>query len=133
MSLHASYWDYLLRLLGLMVVVNGKVYHEEVEAFTQAAKQLQRVISPNMIMTENMALEWFVSHRKRLQMVVDRRDCDSAIIQITSHLRSLPQKVEVIKAMITIALSDNDYHASEKMIIKKTIVYWNIDPSEIEQ
>lgn len=132
MSLHASYWDYLLRLLALMVVVDKKVYQEEVEAFTKAAMQLQQAISPKMIMTQKMAMDWFISHRDRLQHVVDSLDYDRELIEVIAQLRGLPEKVEVLEAMVTIALSDDYYHDKEKMIIKKTILYWNIDPAELD-
>lgn len=114
-------------------MVDSKVYQEEVEAFTDAALQLRDSISPDMMMTRKMALDWFVNHRERLQEVVDSLNYDYELIEIIGQLRGLTEKVEVLKAMQTIALSDDFYHDKEKMIIKKTVLYWNIDLKELEE
>lgn len=118
--------------MGLMIMVDKKVYQEEVEAFIKAAIQLRDAISPGMIMTPKMAKDWFIVHRERMAEVVDSLNYDYELIEIIGQLRGLPQKVEVLKAMITIALSDGFYHDKEKMIVKKTILYWNIDPEELQ-
>lgn len=118
--------------MGLMVMVDSKVYQEEVEAFTDSALQLKNSISPNMIMTRKMALDWFVTHRDQLKEIVDSLDYDRELLEIIAQLRGLPQKVDVLKAMLKIAFSDDFYHAKEKIIVKKTILYWNIDPAELE-
>lgn len=131
MALHASYWEFLLRLLGLMVMVDKKVYQEEVEAFTQAAMQLQTALSPKMMMTRKMALDWFINHRDRLKHVVDSMDYDRELMEVIGQLKDLPEKVEVIKAMINIALADDSYHGKEKMIVEKALFYWKIDPSAV--
>jgi len=131
MSVHASQWEYLLRLFGLIVMVDNKVYQEEVEAFIDAAMRLQKTVSPNMILTRHMVLEWFIGHKDRLQKVVNARDYDRELIEVIAQLRGIPNKVEILNAMIDVALSDEFYHAKEKMIVKKTVLYWNIDPAEI--
>lgn len=115
-----------------MVMVDSKVYQEEVEAFVTAAMKLQKAISPDMMMTRKMAFDWFLDHRERLQTVVDSMEYDKELIEIIAQLRGLPEKVEVLKAMLNIALSDDLYHAKEKMIVKKTILYWNIDPADLK-
>lgn len=116
-----------------MVMVDSKIYQEEVEAFEQAAIELKGAISPNMIMTRKMAHDWFITHRDQLKEIVDSLDYDRELLEIIAQLRGLPNKVDVLKAMLTIAFSDDFYHAKEKIIIKKTILYWNIDPSELEK
>lgn len=131
MSVHASQWEYLLRLFGLIVMVDNKVYQEEVEAFIDAAMRLKKTVSPNMILTRHMVLEWFIGHKDRLQNVVNARDYDRELIEVIAQLRGIPNKVEILKAMIDVALADEVYHAKEKMIVKKTILYWKIDPAEI--
>lgn len=131
--MHASYWEYLLRLMALIILVDKKVYQEEVEAFIKATMQLRDAISPNMMMTPKMAKDWFIVHRERIEEVVNSLNYDYELIEIIGHLRGLPQKTEVLKAMIAIALSDDFYHDKEKMIIKKTVLYWNIDPRELEE
>ena len=132
MTLHASYWEYLLRLMGLIIMVDKKVYQEEVEAFTKAAMQLQQELSPDMMMTRKMALDWFVNHRDRLAEVVYSLDYDRELNEVISQLHDLPEKVHVVKTIITIAMADGDYHKKEKMIMDKIVHYWKIDPSELD-
>ena len=132
MSLHPSYWNNLLRLLALMVLIDKKVYQEEVAAFTKAALQLRDSVSPGMMMTRKMTVDWFINHRERVEAVVDTLSYDDELLDIIKPLRGLPQKTEVMKAMIEIALSDGFYHDKEKMIVKKAILYWNINPADLQ-
>lgn len=133
MGLHASYWEFLLRLLGLIVMADKKVYQEETEAFTNAAVQLQKIISPEMMMTRKMALDWFIDHRDRLKEITYTQDYARELTEITTQLQGLPEKIDVIRAMITIATADDAYHVKEKVIIQKTMQHWNIDPTALDE
>jgi len=125
-------WRNLLKLLGLMVVADDKIYQEEVSMFSQAAMSLQQKISPDMIMTNKMTVDWFINYRDRLSEVVDSLDYDRAVIEIISELRGLEHKEIIIEKMIDIAKSDGAFHDKERIIIKKTILYWNIESDKFD-
>lgn len=129
--MQASNWNSLLKLLGLIVMVDGKVYHEEVDAFAKAAMKLQKMLNPDMFLSQMMIIDWFKNHREQLKAIVDSLEYDSHLIEIIKPIRGLPQKKQVLNAMISIAESDSFYHSKEHMIINKAARYWNVSVSEL--
>jgi uncharacterized tellurite resistance protein B-like protein len=125
-----SHWDHLLKLLGLIVMMDGKIYQEEVLAFSRAAKKLQETLSPELFLTDTMIKDWFVNHRAEIKAIVDSLDYDRKLLEIIGPIRTLPEKKLVLKAMVNIAKSDGSYHTKEKMIIKKAAKYWNVQLSD---
>lgn len=126
-----SHWDHLLKLLGLIVMMDGKIYQEEVLAFSRAAKKLQETLSPELFLTDTMIKDWFVNHRAEIKAIVDSLDYDRKLLEIIGPIRTLPEKKLVLKAMVNIAKSDGSYHTKEKMIIKKAAKYWNVQLSDL--
>lgn len=130
--MRALEWKYLLKLLSLIVMMDGKVYQEEMAAFVAAALKLQTRLSPEIVLTEQMIRDWFINHRDDLKEIVDSLDYDQVITSIISPIRGLPEKELVLKAMMTIAQSDGFYHAKERLIIIKTARYWNIRIEDLD-
>jgi len=126
-----SHWNHLLKLLGLIVMMDGKIYQEEVLAFSRAAKKLQETLSPELFLTDTMIKDWFVNHRAEIKAIVDSLDYDRKLLEIIGPIRTLPEKKLVLKAMVNIAKSDGSYHTKEKMIIKKAAKYWNVQLSDL--
>lgn len=130
--MQASDWKYLLKLLGLIVMIDGKVYQEEVQAFTKAATRLQETLSPDIFLSENMIVDWFKNHRAELKAIVESLEYDRHLINIIGPIRGLSQKKLVLNAMISIAESDDFYHAKEQMIINKAARYWNVPAADLK-
>lgn len=129
--MRSSEWTYLLKLLGLVVMIDGKVYQEEMSAFTKAALKLQEVLSPDIFLTRAMVLDWFLNHREELRDIVNGLEYDTHIIAIIAPIRGLNQKKAVLNAMILIAQADGFYHGKERMIINKAAKYWNVPTSDL--
>lgn len=119
-------WNSLLKLLGLIVMMDGKVYQEELQAFEESALRLQKVISPDLFLTGTMAKDWFINHRSYLSQLVHSLDYDRAILEIIAPIKTLPQKDMVLRAMISVAKADGYFHNKERMIVEKTARYWNV-------
>jgi len=130
-----SSWKHILKLLGLIIVADGKVLKEEVDTYLDVVMELQCVIDPTVSLTRHMARDWFFLNKDSLVEIIDSLAYDTALIDILKEIRSMPHKLDVITGMVKIAVSDNDYSNVEKGLIKKTILYWNIsakDENEIE-
>ena len=54
-----SNWTYIFKLLGLIVVADGKVVKEKVDAYQDAMIELAVVIDPKIVMTRKMAFSGF--------------------------------------------------------------------------
>lgn len=125
-----SSWKYVLKLLGLIVVADGRIIKEKVDAFQDMMMELAVVIDPKIVMTRRMAFDWFVYHKDELKDVIDSLEYDSQLIAIFKEIRNMPHKLDVVNAMLQIALADDAYSPKEKMFIKKTILYWNVRGGE---
>lgn len=121
-----SHWKHILKLLGLIILADGRVLKEEVDTYLDVVAELRSVIDPSVVLTRHMARDWFYLNKKNLQDVINSLAYDTEIIETLKEIKSLPYKLDVITGMVKIAVSDNDYHRVEKGLIKKTILYWNI-------
>jgi len=65
-------WTHILTLLSVVVVVDNRVYKEEVDMFVEQARTLKEVITPDMLFSDKMAFDWFVVHRDEIK--ASRRD-----------------------------------------------------------
>ena len=123
----ANKWHNIFQLLGLMVVANGRVFPEDMKAYLDNVMELSAVVDPSVVITRKMAKDWFLINKPALTEIVDGLAYDSAIIAILSDIKSFPYKLDVITSMVQIAIADNNYGDMEKLFIKKTILYWNIN------
>jgi len=130
--MHDSHWNPLLKLLGLIVMMDGKIYQEEVMAFSKATKMLQKTLSPDIFLTDTMIKDWFINHREEIKSIVDSLEYDQKLLEIIGPIRTLSEKKLVLKAMVKIAKSDGSYHTKENMIIKKAAKYWNVNLSDLD-
>ncbi len=122
----ASSWKYILKLLGLIVVADRKIYKEEMDTFVAAVSELRAVIDPKICFTEQMARDWFRRNKWDLEEIIDNLSYDTAICEILAPIKSMPYKLDVISSMVRIAVSDGFYCDVEKTLIKKTCLYWNV-------
>lgn len=121
-----SSWKHLLKLLGLMVVADQRIYKETVDAYVDAVMELRVVIDPSLIMTRQMAFDWFFYHKDELMAVVEGLEYDTVLLDIISNFRNLPHKLDVLTAMVNVAIADGDYPPRAQLFVKKTILYWNV-------
>ena len=121
-----SLWKYVLKLLGLIIVADKKVRKEEVDAYLDLVMELRSVIDPTVSLTRQMALDWFMLNKTELTKIIDSLAYDTALLEILAPIKSMPHKLDVITAMVKIAISDGDYANIEQGLIKKTVLYWNV-------
>ena len=121
-----SHWKHILKLLGLIIVADGRVLKEEVDTYLDVVAELRCIIDPSVVLTRRMAYDWFCLNKKELEDVINGLAYDTELLETLKEIKSLPHKLDVITGMVKIAVSDNDYHNVERGLIKKTILYWNI-------
>ena len=61
--LNSESWHKILTLMTVIILIDKRVYKEEVDMFVESVNQLNSQISPDMFITEKMAFDWFVSNR----------------------------------------------------------------------
>lgn len=127
--MHSQNWNDALTLLCMMIMADGKVYQEEVEAFKKAAVQLKDAVSPEMMVTEKMAYDWFVLHKDDISQKMSSVYIVDATREVFDRLKSLSNKKELIIALMKIALSDGHQHKSENQIMLRACEAWDLDPA----
>lgn len=125
-------WKHILKLLGLIIVADGRVLKEEVDSYLDVVMELRCVIDPTIVLTRRMARDWFYLNKKDLENIINGLAYDTELLATLKEIKSLPHKLDVITGMVKIAVSDNDYHKIERGLIKKTILYWNIPSGEVD-
>ncbi|RKQ69225.1 hypothetical protein DES40_2024 [Litorimonas taeanensis] len=121
-----SHWKYLFRLLGLVVVADKKVVPESVDAYVKALRELAIVIDPKLVVTHRMIQDWISLNKTSLIEMVDSLEYDTVLLEILKEIKFLPHKLDVITAMVRVAIADGNYSDMKQMFVKKTILYWNI-------
>lgn len=127
-----THWKYILKLLGLIIVADGRVVKEEVDTYLDVVMELRAVIDPSVMLTRRMARDWFYLNKNDLENIINSLAYDTELLATLKNIKSLPFKLDVITGMVRIAISDDVYDNVEKSLIKKTILYWNI-PAKDEQ
>lgn len=120
-------WKHILTLLSVVVVVDSRVYKEEVDMFVEQASRLKDIISPDMIFSKKMAFDWFVVHRDETKTWVENLETSQNTLM--HHILALgesPFRREILNALFSIAKVDGEYHASEMDVIALACKHWNL-------
>ena len=119
-------WTHILTLLSVAVVVDNRVYKEEVDMFVEKALTLKDVITPNMIFSKKMAFDWFVVHRDEIKAWMSDIDPHTIILRHILALGESPYCKEILDAIYSIATVDGEYHASEVDMIGMACKHWHL-------
>lgn len=121
-----SAWSGIFRLLSVMILVDERIYQEEVEAFTKACMTLNQTISPGMVLTRKTAFDWFLSHRDALRSQLDQNTLEALIEKLARNIDPQIDKVSLLEALEDISMSDGEQHMREKIILKKLASLWTL-------
>lgn len=119
-----SAWSGIFRLLSVMVLVDERVYQEEVEAFTKACMKLNETISPGMVLTRKTAFDWFLNHRDSLKSQLDQNTLENLIENLARNIDPQIDKLSLLQSLEDISMSDGQQHVREKIILKKLASLW---------
>ena len=123
-------WDSVLKLLGLILVVDKKPLKEAVDTFLNAVNELSAKIDPTQSMTEDAAHDWFQRKKPDLEAIRESEALDLALCNILEPIMSMPHKLDVIFCLVRMAISDGEYSAAEKSLIKRVVLYWDIGETD---
>ena len=121
-----SNWKHVLKLLGLVIVANKRVLQEDVDTYLDVVTELHTIIDPTIYLTRHMARDWLMLNKSELVENIDSLEYDSILCETLGPIKSMPHKLDVITGMVKIAVADGDYSGVKKLLVKKTILYWNV-------
>lgn len=125
--MHAQNWHDTLTLLCMMILADGKVFPEEVKTFKKAAVDLRNAVSPNLMLTEHMAMDWFLLHRDKILTSMSSVYFPDTIATLLKNLNSVPNKKNLILTLMKVALADGYKHNSENRILQNACKVWKLD------
>lgn len=113
-------------LIGLQLVIDVGSTGVEIKFFyLKAVKEPRTVIDPKVFLPEQMVREWFADNQSSLVENINSRSYDVALCETLRPIKSMPHKLDVISAMVRLAVADGDYSDLAKDLINKTCLYWN--------
>lgn len=124
--MNTQQWSHILTLLSAAVVVDTRVYKEEVDMFVKKASALSDIISPDMIFSDKMAFDWFFAHRDEIKGWMENIEPDTNILRHILALGESPFRKNILAAIYDIANVDGEYHASEVDMINIACKHWNL-------
>lgn len=125
--MNAKYWNDVLRLLSMMIVIDGKVFEEEVDAFTEAALALRDMVDPKLMLTRHMAEDWFSMHRDDIAISVQTVFYDGTVKEALKNLDEVEDKKGLIIALLKVAMSDGRKHPAEEKLLNSACKTWGFD------
>ena len=119
-------WTDILMLLTIAVVIDRRVYKEEVDAFRREALALCEILTPDMIFSDKMAFDWFLVHRDRVMRWLIEPQSNQKIIGHLKKLSAEPERGRILQALYTISMSDNECHRSEAEFLALAAKHWKL-------
>lgn len=121
-----SQWNHVLTLLAVTVVVDGRVYKEEVDTFVDQALSLKEKASPDMLFSKKMVFDWFVVHRDEIIKWLNEPDPHTRILRHILALGENAYRAEIMSAMYAIAIADDNYHKTEVDTLSLASKHWGV-------
>lgn len=112
-----------MRLMSLMVVVDGRVREEEIRVFVYRMMDLRRRLAPDMMFSEGMVRDWFTAHREDLDETHER---DAILPQTLEVLSELDMGARIVDAINAVAKADGHRHDSELAMITAVAEHWGV-------
>ena len=121
-----SYWTHILTLLSFSVLIDKRVYKEEVDCFTQEALNVRDLIDPDMLFSKKMAFDWFMAHREEKLAQLNSDKFELHILEPIMALSAMKERAHVLAAMDEIIQSDGEVHEQEVKLIDLARANWGL-------
>ena len=121
-----SQWTHILTLLAVTVIIDGRIYKEEVDTFVAESVALKEKLSPDMIFSKKMVFDWFVVHRDDMAKWLKDPESHTQILKHILALGENPHRDKILSAMYAIAISDQKYHKTESDTLSLAAKHWDL-------
>ncbi len=121
-----EHWNHILTLLSFSIIIDDRVYKEEVDCFVEQALKVRERLNSDMLFSKKMVFDWFVAHRdeKQKQLKSDKREL--YILEPIIALSNVKGKDHILAAMSEISHSDGEYHDKELDLIALARAQWGL-------
>lgn len=99
-EMRAQSWNDILTLLTLMIVKNKLDEDSELEMFESITVKLQKMVAPNLVLTDSFAHDWMAENRSDVAMHSSSVRFDKAVRRLRKNLDGLANKGEVLAVIL---------------------------------
>jgi len=121
-----THWTHILTLLTFSVLIDKRVYKEEVDCFAEEALKLRDILTPDMLFSQKMAFDWFMAHREEKMAKLKSDKFELYILESIIALSDIKGCDHVLGAMNKISQSDGEYHDKEVDLIALAKAHWRV-------
>jgi len=126
-DMHAQNWNDTLNLLCLMILSNEPNERLARKAFQKTALELKNQVAPNVMLTEEMARDWFMIRKNDLARKMSSILQDESITATLNNLNAVPDKNGLIIAMMKLVFSDKHDQGQDNHVVERAIEAWELD------
>ncbi|WP_169331782.1 TerB family tellurite resistance protein [Robiginitomaculum antarcticum] len=124
-------WMNVLRILAITVIIDGREREAELLAFTEYAQGLAPLAGYDPPNADWLA-DWYGAQRPEIIAEIKGRGKNTVILKAFASVTDPALREAVFDAIIHIAVSDKDYHASESDYIRSAAAIWGFRPPFIK-
>ena len=119
--------DNILSLLAAIVVVDQRVYEEEVAAFISGVKRLSAEGLFKVNLSYDKIRTWFEAHQDDIRKNVISPFFKEWIAALLDRIPHIENKSSILAVMNDIAKADGRVHISERVLVSFTENYWRAE------
>lgn len=119
-------WDTILTLLAVMILADGQVRDEEIEAFIRGVKLLQTEFEPNDPSSDAMIRAWYDINEVKVRTLTNAESFETAITPYLSGLSNLPNRQLLLDQLGSIADADLHRDFTEADLLTLAAAFWGL-------
>ena len=125
--MNSEHWNKVMRLFTYMILVDGRVFEEEVVCFADMVDYLSRRLPIADRVSRAEAKRWFEQNRASLDRALKHRDTETLIWDSIFDVESFPNKQDLLTVMRQIAHVDGYFHNSEREFVRRAKAHWKLE------
>lgn len=119
-------WTAVFNLLAITIVVDKRVYKEEVDCFLEQVGILARAIPSETLVTEKLAFDWFFAQQAEVRANLMGPAGEAYVVRALHKLLDCPHHILILKAMKAVCVADSDFHIDEVGLIDLAAATWGV-------
>ena len=118
--------DDILMPLALTVMIDNKVRDPELRAFREQAAGLLELFELEP-MDEKTLEKWYMAHEAEIGEKLTTPRKNTIVLRALTRFREDAHVEAIYDAMLTISISDKEYHTAESALIKSAASIWGFN------
>lgn len=134
-GLNAKQLDSILRLLSTLIIIDGRILPEEVDAMGGQISRLCGIIDDGILITPEIAKDWFVNNQRQIGLLLASPDRKKIVAKTMMELVGLNRNIlqKLTYAMIRISWADGEYHAEEENYVEMAMKVWGLQHHSLKR